>query len=105
MSQSLDRGLTALADGADTLEARHFVRREGPRHYRLGSALFDQANGALEGVGIPSAAAPAVAERNARTGHTAHLATCEDHDSLLALQPDLTSTATDASVHSGWTGQ
>lgn len=102
MSQSLDRGLSvlgALAQGADTLdalaeelgvhkstvlrllrtlEAHHFVRREGARHYRLGSALFDLANRALEDRDVRRSAAPALAELNARTGHTVHLATYED---------------------------
>ncbi|GAA5170268.1 MULTISPECIES: IclR family transcriptional regulator [Amycolatopsis] len=102
MSQSLDRGLSvlgALAQGADTLdalaeelgvhkstvlrllrtlEAHHFVRREGTRHYRLGSALFDLASRALEDRDVRRSAAPALAELNARTGHTVHLATYED---------------------------
>ncbi|TVT13333.1 IclR family transcriptional regulator [Amycolatopsis acidiphila] len=102
MSQSLDRGLSvlgALAEGADTLdalaeelgvhkstvlrllrtlEAQHFVRREGPRHYRLGSALFDLASRALEDRDVRRSAAPALAELNARTGHTVHLATYEE---------------------------
>lgn len=102
MSQSLDRGLsvlTALADGASTLdelaerlgvhkstvlrllrtlEARHFVRREGVRHYLLGSALFDLATRALESRDVRRASAPALAALNERTGHTVHLATYED---------------------------
>ncbi|MTD57381.1 IclR family transcriptional regulator [Amycolatopsis pithecellobii] len=102
MSQSLDRGLSvldALAEGADTLdaladrlgvhkstvlrllrtlEAHHFVRREGVRYYRLGSALFDLASRALESSDVRRSAAPALAELNARTGHTVHLATYED---------------------------
>ncbi|MFD4194809.1 IclR family transcriptional regulator [Amycolatopsis thermoflava] len=102
MSQSLDRGLsllTALAGGASTLdeladalgvhkstvlrllrtlEAQHFVQREGARHYRLGSALFDLANRALEGRDVRRESAPALAALNDRTGHTVHLATYED---------------------------
>ncbi|WP_236796870.1 IclR family transcriptional regulator [Amycolatopsis sp. GM8] len=102
MSQSLDRGLSvldALAEGADTLDAlagelgvhkstvlrllrtletHHFVRREGPRHYRLGSALFDLANRALENSDVRRSASPALAALNAQTGHTVHLATYED---------------------------
>lgn len=102
VSQSLDRGLSlldALAGGVDTLDAlaeevgvhkstvlrllrtletHHFVRREGTRHYRLGSALFDLANRALEDRDVRRGAAPALAALNARTGHTVHLATYED---------------------------
>ncbi|GAB3582671.1 IclR family transcriptional regulator [Amycolatopsis endophytica] len=102
MSQSLDRGLSvlgALADGATTLdelagelgvhkstvlrllrtlETQHFVQREGSRHYRLGSALFDLANRALESRDVRRASAPALAALNDRTGHTVHLATYED---------------------------
>jgi DNA-binding IclR family transcriptional regulator len=102
MSQSLDRALTLLSgltgeaktldDLADeigvhkstilrllrTLEAHHFVHREGARHYRLGSALFDLANQALEQRDVRRSAAEALAELNQRTGHTVHLATYED---------------------------
>ncbi|GHE86553.1 IclR family transcriptional regulator [Amycolatopsis deserti] len=102
MSQSLDRGLsllTALAGGASTLdelagelgvhkstvlrllrtlETQHFVQREGTRHYRLGSALFDLASRALEGRDVRRESAPALAALNERTGHTVHLATYED---------------------------
>ncbi|WP_020672013.1 IclR family transcriptional regulator [Amycolatopsis nigrescens] len=102
MSQSLDRGLTllsGLARGAKTLdqlaeeigvhkstvlrllrtlESHHFVRREGTRHYRLGSALFDLANQALEDRDVRRSAGPALAELNARTGHTVHLASYEE---------------------------
>lgn len=102
MSQSLDRGLSvlgALARGMGTLdelstelqvhkstvlrllrtlETHHFVRRDGPRHYLLGSALFDLANRALEDRDVRRGAAPALSELNVRTGHTVHLATYED---------------------------
>lgn len=102
MSQSLDRALTimgGLAKGAKTLdeladdigvhkstvlrllrtlESHHFVRRDGIRYYKLGSALFDLANQALEDLDIRRAAKPALAELNARTGHTVHLAIYED---------------------------
>jgi DNA-binding IclR family transcriptional regulator len=106
MSQSLDRGLNvldAISGGAGTLdelaveldvhkstvlrllrtlEAHHFVRREGTRHYRLGSALFDLANRALEERDVRRACAPALADLNARTGHTVHLATYEDGEAV-----------------------
>lgn len=102
MSQSLERGLSllgALAGGATTLdelagelgvhkstvlrllrtlEGQHFVQREGTRHYRLGSALFDLANRALEDRDVRRSSAPALAALNERTGHTVHLATYED---------------------------
>jgi DNA-binding IclR family transcriptional regulator len=102
MSQSLDRALTLLSELAKgaktldqlaeqvevhkstvlrllrTLESHHFVRREGIRFYRLGSALFDLANQALEDLDVRRSSQPALAELNARTGHTVHLATYED---------------------------
>jgi DNA-binding IclR family transcriptional regulator len=102
MSQSLDRGLTLLGElsrrGPRTLdelagtlgvhkttalrllralEEHRFVRREGPRHYRLGSALFDLANQALEERDVRRAVEPALRELNAATGHTVHLASYE----------------------------
>jgi DNA-binding IclR family transcriptional regulator len=61
-----------------TLESHHFVRREGTRYYRLGSALFDLANQALEDRDVRRSSQSALAELNARTGHTVHLATYED---------------------------
>ncbi|WP_370948603.1 IclR family transcriptional regulator [Amycolatopsis sp. cg5] len=102
MSQSLDRALTVLTGLAKgpktlddlaeeigvhkstvlrllrTLESHHFVRREGTRYYRLGSALFDLANQALEDRDVRRSAQPALSELNARTGHTIHLASYED---------------------------
>ncbi|ATY12917.1 IclR family transcriptional regulator [Amycolatopsis sp. AA4] len=102
MSQSLDRALTLLSGLARggktldelaeeigvhkttvlrllrTLEAHHFVRREGTRHYRLGSALFDLANQALEDRDVRRSAHDALAALNSRTGHTVHLASYED---------------------------
>ena len=102
MSQSLDRALTLLNSIAQdartlddlaeeigvhkstvlrllrTLEQHHFVRREGTRHYRLGSAMFDLANQALDSFDVRRSAHPALAALNARTGHTVHLASYED---------------------------
>ncbi|MCR6490017.1 IclR family transcriptional regulator [Amycolatopsis sp. OK19-0408] len=102
MSQSLDRALTLLTsisqdartldDLAEeigvhkstvlrllrTLEQHHFVRREGTRHYRLGSAMFDLANQALDSFDVRRSAHPALAALNTRTGHTVHLASYED---------------------------
>jgi DNA-binding IclR family transcriptional regulator len=104
MSQSLHRALTLLSGLARdartldqlaeevgvhkstvlrllrTLEAHHFVHREGPRHYRLGSALFDLANQALEQRDVRRSAEPALVELNERTGHTVHLASYEDDE-------------------------
>jgi DNA-binding IclR family transcriptional regulator len=102
MSQSLDRALTVverLAEGARTLdqlaeavdvhkstvlrllrtlEAHRFVQREGARHYRLGTALFDLAHQSLEDRDVRRAVEPALRELNESTGHTVHLATYED---------------------------
>ena len=102
MSQSLDRALTLLSGLAKehktldqlaeevgvhkstvlrllrTLEQHHFVRRDGTRYYRLGTALFDLANQALEGYDVRRAAQPALSALNARTGHTVHLASYDD---------------------------
>ncbi|GAA3581669.1 IclR family transcriptional regulator [Amycolatopsis ultiminotia] len=102
MSQSLDRALTVLsglARGARTLdelaeeigvhkttvlrllrtlESHHFVRRDDARHYRLGSALFDLANQALEDRDVRRSSHEALAALNLRTGHTVHLASYED---------------------------
>jgi DNA-binding IclR family transcriptional regulator len=102
VSQSLDRALTVLAGlarGAKTLDelaeeigvhkttvlrllrtlaSHHFVRRDGPRHYRLGSALFDLANQALEGHDVRRGSHDALAALNHSTGHTVHLASYED---------------------------
>ena len=92
MSQSLDRALTLvtqLATGPKTLdelsrvveihksttlrllrtlEAHRFVQRDGVRYYRLGTALFDLANRALEERDVRRCAEPALRELNARTG-------------------------------------
>jgi DNA-binding IclR family transcriptional regulator len=102
VSQSLDRALTllrAMADGhrtldelagvidvhkstvlrlLRTLEEHRFVQREGVRHYRLGTALFDLANRALDDLDVRRAAESALRELNLETGHTVHLASYED---------------------------
>src|SRR3954468_18105684 len=61
-----------------TLEEHRFVQREGVRHYRLGTALFDLANRALDDLDVRRAAEPALRELNLETGHTVHLASYED---------------------------
>jgi DNA-binding IclR family transcriptional regulator len=102
MSQSLERGLAALKQLAEgprtldqlaatldvhkstamrllrTLEGNRFVRREDVHHYRLGSALFDLANRALEELDVRAAARPHLVELGESSGHTVHLATYED---------------------------
>lgn len=102
MSQSLDRALEVLDELADgprnldelaaklgvhkstvlrllrTLEARRYVRRSGPRHYRLGTSLFELAYRALDERDVRRSAEPAARELNAATGHTVHLASYED---------------------------
>jgi DNA-binding IclR family transcriptional regulator len=98
VSQSLDRGLSLLtelshghrtldqlAETVDvhkstvlrllrTLESQRFVQRADSRHYRLGTALFDLANRALEDRDVRRAAEPALRRLNETTGHTVHLA-------------------------------
>ncbi|HEY8373503.1 MAG TPA: IclR family transcriptional regulator [Pseudonocardiaceae bacterium] len=102
MSQSLDRALVMLTELAEgprtldqlatvlgvhkstalrllrTLESHRFVQREDVRRYRLGTALFDLANRALEALDVRRAVEPHLRELNARTGHTVHLASYED---------------------------
>jgi DNA-binding IclR family transcriptional regulator len=101
VSQSLDRALTVLAGLAEgprtldqlaelagvhkstvlrllrTLEAHRFVQRDGVRHYRLGTALFDLAFRALEDRDVRRLVEPALRDLNAATGHTVHLASYE----------------------------
>lgn len=114
MSQSLDRALTmlaALAEGPKTLddlagaldvhkstalrllrtlEAHRFVHRVDVRHYRLGSALFDLANRALDDRDVRRAAEPALRELNRRTGHTVHLASLEGDEVIYIDKYDST---------------
>ncbi|SHG15596.1 IclR family transcriptional regulator [Streptoalloteichus hindustanus] len=102
MSQSLDRALTMLAELAGgprtldqlavtlgvhkstalrllrTLESHRFVQRDDVRHYRLGTAMFDLANQALEERDVRRVVEPHLRALNARTGHTVHLASYED---------------------------
>ncbi|TQM83839.1 IclR family transcriptional regulator [Saccharothrix saharensis] len=101
MSQSLDRALTLVGELATgpktleelsgviavhksttmrllrTLETHRFVQREGVHHYRLGTALFDLANRALEERDVRRSAENALRDLNARTGYTVHLASYE----------------------------
>jgi DNA-binding IclR family transcriptional regulator len=106
MSQSLERGLSMLGELARgpqtldqlagslgvhkstamrllrTLEASRFVRREDAHSYRLGSALFDLANRALEDIDVRRTARSYLVELGERTGHTIHLATFEDDQAV-----------------------
>ncbi|WNV89454.1 IclR family transcriptional regulator [Umezawaea sp. Da 62-37] len=101
MSQSLDRALTLVGELATgpktleelsgvvdvhkstalrllrTLESHRFVQREGVHHYRLGTALFDLANRALEERDVRRSSEAALRELNALTGYTVHLASYE----------------------------
>jgi DNA-binding IclR family transcriptional regulator len=101
MSQSVDRALSlvdGLAEGPKTLdqlaerigvhkstvlrllrtlESHRFVQRDGVRYYRLGTALFDLANRALEDRDVRRLVEPALRDFNAATGHTVHLASYE----------------------------
>jgi DNA-binding IclR family transcriptional regulator len=106
MSQSLDRALTLLTELARgpktldqlaeridvhkstvlrllrTLETRRFVQRADVRHYRLGTALFDLANRALEDRDVRRSVAPALRWLNELTGHTVHLASYEGGEAV-----------------------
>ena len=106
MSQSLDRALTLVGQLAEerksldelatsinvhkstalrllrTLEAHRFVQRDGPHHYRLGTALFDLAQRSLEDRDVRRCAESALRELNQSTGHTVHLASYEDGEAV-----------------------
>jgi DNA-binding IclR family transcriptional regulator len=106
MSQSVERALTlvqALAEGPRTLdqlaeragvhkstvlrllrslETHRFVQRDGVRHYRLGTALFDLAHRSLEDRDVRRLVEPALRELNAATGHTVHLASYEGGEAI-----------------------
>jgi DNA-binding IclR family transcriptional regulator len=102
VSQSLDRALVLLDELADgqrtldqlaarldvhkstvlrllrTLESHRFVQRQGVRHYRLGTSLFELAFRSLDERDVRRSAEPALRSLNAATGHTVHLASYED---------------------------
>ena len=114
MSQSLDRALTLMGELATgpktleelsgvievhksttmrllrTLESHRFVQREGVHHYRLGTALFDLANRALEERDVRRSAEAALRDLNARTGYTVHLASYEDGEVIYIDKYDST---------------
>ncbi|CAM5540165.1 IclR family transcriptional regulator [Streptomyces avidinii] len=83
-----DRSLEQLADVLSvhkstalrllqSLEEARFVHRDAGYRYHLGAGLFALSSLALEQRGIRHTAAPHLAELNADTGQTVHLATYE----------------------------
>jgi DNA-binding IclR family transcriptional regulator len=102
VSQSLDRALVLLDELANgqktldqlaerlsvhkstvlrllrTLESHRFVQRNGIRHYRLGTSLFEMAFRALDERDVRRSVEPALRALNVETGHTVHLASYED---------------------------
>lgn len=114
MSQSLDRALTLVSQLATgpktldelsgvigvhksttlrllrTLETHRFVQRDGVHHYRLGTALFDLANRALEERDVRRSSENALRELNARFGYTVHLASYEDGEVIYIDKYDST---------------
>ncbi|MFG2818162.1 IclR family transcriptional regulator [Kitasatospora sp. NPDC048365] len=60
-----------------SLEEERFVHRDADYRYHLGAGLFALSSRALEQRGIRRIAAPHLAELNAATGHTVHLAAYE----------------------------
>ncbi|HEY8294601.1 MAG TPA: IclR family transcriptional regulator, partial [Micrococcaceae bacterium] len=104
MSQSLGRALDLLAELAKqpatldelaakatvhkttimrllhALEEKRFVVRDDGQRFRLGSKFFELSSKALEQRDIRTIAHPHLAELNARTGHTVHLAAFEGNE-------------------------
>lgn len=104
MSQSLGRALDLLAELATqpatldelaakatvhkttimrllhALEEKRFVVRDDGQRFRLGSKFFELSSKALEQRDIRTIAHPHLAELNARTGHTVHLAAFEGNE-------------------------
>ncbi|SEN55917.1 transcriptional regulator, IclR family [Actinacidiphila rubida] len=60
-----------------TLHAHGLVYRQQDQRYRLGARLFALAQQAVEALDVREIAHPHLAELNARTGHTVHLAVYE----------------------------
>lgn len=114
MSQSLQRALTILTElGEDsksldelatrlgvhkstvlrllqTMEAQRFVTHDAQHRYRLGSKLFELANRSLEGRDIRTVARPHLAELNALTKQTIHLAVLESGEAIYIDKLDAT---------------
>ncbi|MET3923115.1 IclR family transcriptional regulator [Arthrobacter sp. UYEF20] len=62
------------------LEEKRFVVRDEQQRFRLGSKLFELSSLALEQRDIRAVARPHLAELNALTGHTIHLAAFEGNE-------------------------
>lgn len=114
MSQSLSRALTILGllgDGScsldqlataldvhkttvlrllRTMEAERFVRHDADHRYLLGSRLFELANNSLEQRDVRSIARPHLAELNATTCQTIHLAEYEAGEAVYIDKFDAT---------------
>ncbi|WP_326588312.1 IclR family transcriptional regulator [Streptomyces sp. NBC_01294] len=63
-----------------TLDAHGFVYRQSDGRYRLGAQLFALAAEAIENLDVREVAHPHLAELNAATGHTVHLALHQDDE-------------------------
>ncbi|MFI1284987.1 IclR family transcriptional regulator [Streptomyces sp. NPDC020858] len=63
-----------------TLDAHGFVYRRPDGRYRLGAQLFALAAEAIENLDVREVAHPHLAELNAATGHTVHLALHQDDE-------------------------
>jgi DNA-binding IclR family transcriptional regulator len=63
-----------------SMEEKRFVTRTSDHRFHLGSKLFELSSLALEQRGICNIARPYLAELNAKTGHTVHLAALEGDD-------------------------
>lgn len=114
MSQSLSRALTILGQLGDgsrsldqlataldvhkttvlrllrTMEAERFVRHDADHRYLLGSRLFELANNSLEQRDVRTVARPHLAELNATTGQTIHLAAYEAGEAVYIDKFDAT---------------
>ncbi|MCC9177116.1 IclR family transcriptional regulator [Arthrobacter sp. zg-Y750] len=62
------------------MEERRFVVRDKEQRFRLGPKFFELSSLALEQRDIRAVARPHLADLNARTGHTVHLAAFEGND-------------------------
>ncbi|ASU78534.1 IclR family transcriptional regulator [Actinopolyspora erythraea] len=114
MSQSLRRGLALLTELAEgprnldqlaeavgvhkstamrllrSLETDRFVKRSDTHHYRLGSALFELADRALDEIDVRDTARTHLLELGESTGHTVHLAVRENDQVVYVDKVDST---------------
>lgn len=65
-----------------TLHEHGIVHRQPDQRYRLGARLFALAQQAVENLDVREIAHPHLAELNAKTGHTVHLAVHEEDEVL-----------------------